>query len=251
MRPLLILLCCLALALIARAADQDDHKNKHSNQGPAPEQPHQQTFKPAKHTMSNASQTQASIHHNVSRAPFRNVTSVKSTNVTKAHVQHFNLGNKANPNIQNVTFRAGAHIRGSQNWAGPKYVVFRNYTPVWHERAWWIGHHSHIVFIFGGWYFWDAGYWYPAWGYAPESFYAYDGPIYTGRPEMDPGQVVANVQSALQSQDNPAGQPYYQGEVDGILGEQTRAALADYQNENGLTPTGAIDEPTLESLGIA
>ena len=62
---------------------------------------------------------------------------------------------------------------------------------------------------------------------------------------MDPGQTVANVQAALQQQG------YYQGEVDGVLGPQTRAALADYQSAQGLEPTGAIDEPTVEALGIA
>jgi His-Xaa-Ser repeat protein HxsA len=62
---------------------------------------------------------------------------------------------------------------------------------------------------------------------------------------MDPGQVVANVQSALQEQG------YYQGDIDGILGPQTRAALADYQQDNGLTVTSAVDEPTLDSLGIS
>jgi peptidoglycan hydrolase-like protein with peptidoglycan-binding domain len=62
---------------------------------------------------------------------------------------------------------------------------------------------------------------------------------------MDPGQVVANVQAALQAQG------YYTGEVDGILGPLTRAAIARYQADQGLEPTAAIDEPTLELLGIA
>ena len=104
--------------------------------------------------------------------------------------------------------------------------------------------HNHIVFVFGAPYFWDSGYWYPAWGYDPGANYYYDGPIYASNPEMDPGQVVANVQSALQEQG------YYQGEVDGILGPQTRAALAEYQSAQGLEPTGTVDEPTLETLGM-
>jgi len=98
--------------------------------------------------------------------------------------------------------------------------------------------------VFGAPYFWDAGYWYPAWGYDPGASYYFDGPIYASSPEYDPGQVVANVQSALQQQG------YYQGEIDGILGPQTRAALAEYQSAQGLEPTGAVDEPTLETLGM-
>jgi localization factor PodJL len=62
---------------------------------------------------------------------------------------------------------------------------------------------------------------------------------------MDPGQVVANVQSALQQQG------YYQGDIDGVLGPQTRAALAEYQSAQGIEPTGAIDEPTLDTLGMS
>ena len=44
---------------------------------------------------------------------------------------------------------------------------------------------------------------------------------------------------------------YYQGEVDGLLGPQTREALAAYQRDNGLYATAVIDEPTLDSLGMA
>jgi peptidoglycan hydrolase-like protein with peptidoglycan-binding domain len=53
------------------------------------------------------------------------------------------------------------------------------------------------------------------------------------------------VQSALQQRG------YYQGDIDGILGPQTRAALAEYQTAQGIEPTGAVDEPTLETLGMA
>ena len=62
---------------------------------------------------------------------------------------------------------------------------------------------------------------------------------------MPPDQVIANVQEALQQQG------YYQGEVDGLLGPLTRAALADYQRDQGLATTAAVDEPTLDSLGLS
>jgi len=44
---------------------------------------------------------------------------------------------------------------------------------------------------------------------------------------------------------------YYRGEVDGLLGPLTREALSAYQADNGLTTTAAIDEPTLDSLGMS
>jgi hypothetical protein len=38
--------------------------------------------------------------------------------------------------------------------------------------------------------------------------------------------------------------------VDGLLGPLTREALTDYQSEQGLATTAAIDQPTLDSLGM-
>src|SRR5438477_163012 len=86
---------------------------------------------------------------------------------------------------------------------------------------------NRIVFGFGAPYFWDAGWWYPAWAYDPNAYYAYDGPIYAYNG-LPPDQVVANVQSAVQEQG------YYTGEVDGLLGPLTRAAIARYQQDHGL-----------------
>lgn len=152
--------------------------------------------------------------------------------------------NKAPSNIPNVKFKAGNQIQGAHNWKGQKYAAFKNYKAQWHDKNWWHHHHNHIIFVFGGWYFWDGGYYYPAWGYAPDAYYAYDGPIYTGSIDREPGDVVANVQSALEEQG------YSVGGVDGVLGPLTRAALAKYQQDHGFEPTGAIDEPTLESMGM-
>ena len=112
------------------------------------------------------------------------------------------------------------------------------------DRGWWRSHYTRIVFVNSGWYYWNAGYWFPAWGYSPNAYYAWDGPIY-GYNRMPPDQVTANVQSALQQQG------YYHGEVDGVIGPLTRGAIADYQRDHGLYTTSTIDQPTLQSLGIA
>lgn len=168
----------------------------------------------------------------------------------KFQKQKFNLQTQNKQIVINkyktVNFNQNYKIAGAKNWKGPKYQVFVNYHPTWHDQWWWNTHHgNHIVFIYGGWYYWDNYYWYPAWGYAPDSVYVYDGPIYASSPEYDPAQTVANVQSALQEQG------YYNGEIDGVLGPQTRAALAEYQSAQGIEPTGLVDEPTLETLGLA
>ena len=161
--------------------------------------------------------------------------------------QHFNLASKTKPNksvAPAVNFQQNRRIQGSQNWQGSNYQVFRNYRCEWHDRDWWRHNHSRIVFVFGGPYYWNSGYWFPAWGYDPGAYYAYDGPIYAYN-DLPPDQVIANVQAALQEQG------YYRGEVDGLLGPLTREAVANYQRDHGLYTTSTIDRPTLESLGMA
>jgi hypothetical protein len=162
---------------------------------------------------------------------------------TKVNTKHFNLSYNPNPAIQNVKFNKNYHINGSQYWNGESYAAFRSYRPEWHDQGWWRNRYNRVVFNSGGWYYWNAGWWYPAWGYAPNASYAYDGPIY-GYNGLTPGQVIANVQGALQQQG------YYRGGVDGMLGSYTREALANYQRHHGLNVTSAIDRPTLEALGM-
>ena len=159
--------------------------------------------------------------------------------------QHFNVPKQPNTaKAPPVKFQQGKRIEGSQNWQGQQYTVFRNYKSEWHDQGWWHSHHNRIVFVFGAPYYWNAGYWFPAWGYYPNAYYAWDGPIYAYN-SLPPDQVIANVQAALQQQG------YYHGEVDGLIGPLTRAAIADYQRDNGLYTTSTIDQPTLQSLGMA
>jgi hypothetical protein len=113
-----------------------------------------------------------------------------------------------------------------------------------HNRSWWRSHYNRIALFAGGYYYWDNNYWYPAYGYDPYySTYTYDEPIY-GYNELPPGQVIANVQSALQEQG------YYRDSVDGLIGPNTRAALRNFQRDRGLPITAAIDGPTLQALGL-
>ncbi len=85
---------------------------------------------------------------------------------------------------------------------------------------------------------------YPAYGYDPlNSYYDYDGPVYT-YSNLLPDEVIANVQTALQD----AG--YYFGAITGSLSLEMRAALANFQRDYGLQITGAIDEATVETLGL-
>ena len=285
MKKLLTLICCIGLAAFAGAKQQDNDQQqfKKKGGGTAPQQPvgAQQTGKkfktfgtetgPRAQTFrqstagggSNLNQTrvhknfngQGNLSSNASNTSFnktKNLTVNKNVTVNnnvKFQKQHFNLQTNNKQFVINkyktVNFNSNYKIAGAYKWKGPKYAVFVNYHPMWQSQWWWTNHYNHIVFIYGGWYYWNSNYWYPAWGYAPDSVYVYDGPIYASSPSEDPGQVIANVQSALQQQG------FYQGDIDGILGPETRAALAEYQTAQGIEPTGAVDEPTLETLGMA
>ena len=160
--------------------------------------------------------------------------------------QHANFRAQPKPQqVPAVTYNQNYRIQGSDRWQGPQYEVFRSYHPEWHDQGWYRSHYNRVELIGGGYYYWNNGYWYPAWGYSPSAqYYAYDGPIYVGHHAEPPDKVIADVQGVLQEMG------YYKGEVDGLLGPLTREALTAYQNDNGLTTTAAIDQPTLDSLGM-
>lgn len=134
---------------------------------------------------------------------------------------------------------------GVRNGGGLSYAdACRRYRHDRHDRDWWRSHYDRVVLISGGYYYWDTGYWYPAWGYdSAYSSYAYDGPIY-GYDGLPPDEVISSVQSALQEEG------YYFGAVDGELGPLTRQALAAWQRDHGLAITTVVDEPTMQSLGL-
>ena len=286
MKTVLVLTCCVGIAAFAGAAQQNNNNQNQpiKRKGSTASQQQvttQQTGKRFKTTGTGTSAhvqnfqqantvggstkfhrtatKQSNVSSSASNTAFnktknvninKNVTVNKNFKVNKNfQKQHFNLQTSNKQFVVNkykiVNFNKNYKIAGAFKWKGAKYAVFANYHPIWQNQFWWQSHYNHVVFVYGGWYYWNANYWCPAWGYAPDSVYVWDGPIYASSPEDDPGQVVANVQSALQQQG------YYQGEIDGVLGPETRAALAEYQSAQGIEPTGAVDEPTLETLGMA
>jgi Putative peptidoglycan binding domain len=277
MKTLLALTCCLALTAVVRAEDQDNNKNKkekkteqavttsghgavnvdHGKKYQTLNSSSQTQFqgKQKLYTPNNFRATNTDVHVEQGKHKWQGPVTTNGRNNLPAvqsnthlqtnkswHTQKFTL--QKNSGIQGVRFQGTTHIAGSQNWQGNNYNAFRIYTSQRHDRGWWSSRYNRIGLFGGGYYYWDNGYWYPAWGYDPGyEFYAYDGPIY-GYDGLPPDQVIANVQSALQQQG------YYHGIVDGMLGPLTRAALAQYQADHGLYPTSAIDEPTLQTLGM-
>src|SRR6267142_1153795 len=167
--------------------------------------------------------------------------------VQQIKAQHASFRAQPKPQqVPAVTYNQNYRIQGSESWQGPQYEVFRSYHPEWHDEGWYRSHYPRVELIGGGYYFWNSGYWYPAWGYSPSAqYYVYDGPIYVGHRAEPPDQVIADVQAELQEMG------YYRGEVDGLLGPLPREALTAYQADQGLATTAAIDEPTLDSLGMS
>jgi len=136
--------------------------------------------------------------------------------------------------------------------------VFARRTASWH-RDWdrrrdhfWNGHRCR--FVNGQWFIYDTGfypydYWYP-YDYYP---YAYD-------PGMDEDDAANYSQGAYDSADQVtdstvagaqtqlARQGYYRGEIDGIVGLETRGAIMRYQRDRGLRVTGNLNVDTLHAL---
>jgi murein L,D-transpeptidase YcbB/YkuD len=140
-----------------------------------------------------------------------------------------------------------AEVRNQNGGAHPHQHHAPDLDPVWrhrhHDRDWWHHHCAAIIFADSGWWGWDDGWWYPAWGYdSYDSNYPYDGPVY-GFGGLPPDEVIANVQSELQRL------RYYSSSVDGIFGPLTRQALRRYQKDKGLEVTGVIDPATAGALG--
>ena len=223
------------------AAGMPTHRGKEQQvnerkQGQGVKQPATETGAASATNQQNA---QANAGAKVKKPAPQQVQQVKS--------QHANFKAQPKPQqVQAVTFNQNHRIEGSDRWQGQQYEVFRSYHPEWHDAGWYHSHYPNVTLIAGGYYFFNNGYWYPAWGYnASAQYYVYDGPIYVGHHAEPPDKVIADTQALLQQMG------YYKGEVDGLLGPLTREALTAYQADNGLAQTAAIDQPTLDSLGLA
>jgi hypothetical protein len=161
--------------------------------------------------------------------------------------QHFKTDDPAiqrQPNTRDSGENTGKKKWHNKNDHRSYGDAFRCHWHEWHDRDWWHDHCQTIVYVSTGYYFLDGNYWYPAWGYDPlQNSYDYDGPVYT-YGNLLPDEVIANVQTALQDSG------YYSGPITGSLSLEMRAALANFQRDYGLPITGAVDEPTVEALGL-
>jgi hypothetical protein len=124
---------------------------------------------------------------------------------------------------------------------------------------------NRVNFFFGGFgfpFFYGYPYFgYPYYGY-PYGYYGYPaGPYYSYDPRgVYQGQVVNPSHStnegggkdfsiAARVQRQLAAAGYYQGAIDGIVGEGTRRAIRNYERANGLPVDGRIDNQLLDTMG--
>src|SRR5262249_60988746 len=101
----------------------------------------------------------------------------------------------------NAAYYRGGNVRVTNNvrgdaCRGQRYAAFRNYNRQWHNRSWWRSHYTRIIFVNSGWWYWNAGYWFPAWGYAPYVSFVFDGPIY-GYNGLSPDPVTVHFPDRL------------------------------------------------------
>jgi hypothetical protein len=158
-----------------------------------------------------------------------------------------------------------------------------------HHDHWWNGHHCHwagnswIIFDIGfspfygyPWDYYGSNYYYP-YGYPYNYGYGYDdgggydsnvyegsqvapAPDYSGDDGKDyyydssnqgfnQGADQGSDSTVVAAQQRLSRQGYYHGEIDGVLGPETRRAIVRFQSNNGLRVTGSLTPETLQSLG--
>jgi len=128
----------------------------------------------------------------------------------------------------NFAFQPPSDVSG--NWD-------RGHTHNWnHHRYRWSG---------GDWVIIDGGFGYPYGNYYgyEEPYFSYSSPRYS-YDYLSADSLTASVQDRL------ARLGYSPGPVDGVMGAQTRDALAAFQNDRNLPVTGQIDTSTLGALGL-
>jgi hypothetical protein len=192
------------------------------------------------------------------------------------NIQRFPNG--GNQSIANVTRQrtGGGQIRNGNNLPGNWHNhVFAQHSANWHRDwnrhtdHWWHGHRCH--FFNGSWVIFDAGFW-PWWGWPywdPYYYYGYgygygsygypygydptyyDGAVYGEQSYGDNGYADQSGNSTVSAvQERLAREGYYRGQIDGVFGQETRAALAEFQSNRGLRVTGALTNETLAALGL-
>lgn len=135
---------------------------------------------------------------------------------------------------------APAHAQSSRSFARNQsgagyYQPSASVSRSWDRGSSHTWNHHHYRWNDGNWVIIDSG----AYGYP----YGYDNG-YDSERTYDSRSLAAAVQVRLTRQG------YDPGPADGVIGGQTRQAIADFQNDHRLPVTGQIDSPLLQTMGI-
>ena len=150
---------------------------------------------------------------------------------------------------QNSTQRVGSNrYYGGTRYSGTRSYANRQYSGTrYYGRTGYYGNNygggTRVYYSGGGYPYsgYSSGWPYSNWGYGTSGYYPYSyyAPAYGYN-----SSTVAAVQRRL------GNLGYYHGVVDGVIGPQTRGAIAAFESRNGLAVDGAIDRPLLNSLGL-
>jgi N-acetylmuramoyl-L-alanine amidase len=156
------------------------------------------------------------------------------------------INNNAAVNAQNARSFAAANpstqaaVRGgnTRDWRAPTEL-----SRGWDRSRVHEWNHHHYRFYGGDWVVIDPGYPYD-YGYPYGSYYG-DEPAPYSAPAYD-----SSASLAMSVQDQLTRLGYSPGAIDGVIGPQTRDAIADFQSDHRLPVTGQIDTPLVQALGL-
>ena len=195
-----------------------------------------------------------------------NRTAPKTTQVTH------NNNQKISPRTGSTRYYSGTRYNGTRSYAGRQYSATRYYGRAGYYGNSYDGGGTRIYYGGGGsypYYSYYSGWPYSNWGYGtsggyyPYSYYGgypYGGySYYGGYPYSGYNNYYsyytptygynASMVAAVQRRLGQLG--YYHGVVDGVIGPQTRGAIAAFESRNGLFVDGRINRPLLNRLGLA
>jgi hypothetical protein len=196
-------------------------------------------------------------HAFVQHAPDRSTTPHAGSRTTVTHQQ----------NRAPSTAKQDGRIGKSQMTAAAVRRAIANHNVARHDANWhrdWNKHRFHRnngrVFVFLDGFWWGLSPAYFPWAYYPyyangdypydyySSPYDYDDyddqSAYTDSDQYGNNATLSAVQSELAKLGS------YQGQIDGVEGDETQAALARYQQDHDLSVTGTLTGATLQSLGL-
>jgi len=140
-----------------------------------------------------------------------------------------------NPSTQQFTTRRGGDTRD--------FRVPSETSRNWDRRGVHEWNHNRYRYSGGSWVIINPGIY--DYGYPYDNDYGYGEVTYSS-----PGYDLSSESLVMEAQDRLNRLGYSAGPADGVLGPQTRDAIADFQNDNRLPATGGLNTATVRALGL-